>query len=48
MGTENKPYIEAMRQIRKSNKAGTHQDKRMKRKRTRKAAKDGAIADEKR
>ncbi len=34
-GNENKPYIEAMREIRKSNKAGTHQDKRDKRCRTR-------------
>jgi len=34
-GNENKQYIEAMREIRKSNKAGTHQDKRDKRCRTR-------------
>jgi hypothetical protein len=34
-GNENKPYIKAMREIRKSNKAGTHQDKRDKRCRTR-------------
>ena len=34
-GNENKPYIEAMREMRKSNKAGTHQDKRDKRCRTR-------------
>jgi len=45
-GNENKPYIEAMREIRKSNKAGTHQDKREKRNRTRqsqvyKATKEG-------
>jgi hypothetical protein len=34
---ENKPYIEAMREIRRSNKAGTHQDRREKRERTRRA-----------
>jgi hypothetical protein len=34
-GNENKPYIEAMREIRRSNKAGTHQDGRAKRVRTR-------------
>jgi len=36
-GNENKPYIEAMREIRRSNKAGTHQDRRTKRCRTRSA-----------
>jgi hypothetical protein len=40
---ENKPYIEAMRDIRRSNKAGTHADKREKRARTRKAKLDKAI-----
>lgn len=44
-GNENKPYIEAMREIRRSNKAGTHADKRTKRARTRKASKDKAIRD---
>jgi hypothetical protein len=34
---ENKPYIEAMREIRKSNKAGTHADRRYRRARTRQA-----------
>ena len=41
-GIENKPYIEAMREIRKSNKAGTH-DNRPKRLRTRKAVLSNAI-----
>ena len=45
-GNENKPYIEAMREIRRSNKAGTHADKRNKRARTRKASKDKAIREE--
>ena len=44
-GNENKPYIEAMREIRRSNKAGTHADKRTKRARTRKANLDKAIRD---
>jgi len=44
-GNENKPYIEAMREIRKSNKAGTHADKRTKRARTRKAQTNKAIKD---
>ena len=43
---ENKPYIEAMREIRRSNKAGTHQDKRYKRARTRKAKLDKALREE--
>jgi hypothetical protein len=43
---ENKPYIEAMREIRRSNKAGTHADKREKRNRTRKAKLDKAIREE--
>jgi len=44
---ENKPYIEAMREIRRSNKAGTHQDKREKRARTRQAKLDKALREEK-
>jgi hypothetical protein len=44
---ENKPYIEAMREIRKSNKAGTHQDKREKRARTRQAKLEKALREEK-
>jgi hypothetical protein len=40
---ENKPYIEAMREIRRSNKAGTHQDRRDKRARTRSAKLNNAI-----
>jgi hypothetical protein len=43
---ENKPYIEAMREIRRSNKAGTHQDKREKRSRTRQAKLDKALREE--
>ena len=43
---ENKPYIEAMREIRKSNASGTHADKREKRARTRKAKLDKAIGEE--
>jgi hypothetical protein len=42
-GNENKPYIEAMREIRRSNKAGTHADKREKRCRTRSAKLKKAI-----
>ena len=41
-GIENKAYIQAMREIRKSNKAGTH-DNRPKRLRTRKAVLSNAI-----
>ncbi len=41
-GIENKPYIEAMREIRKSNASGTH-DNRPNRLRTRKAIKTRAI-----
>lgn len=44
-GNENKPYIEAMREIRRSNKAGTHADKRAKRARTRQSSKYKAIKD---
>jgi hypothetical protein len=46
-GNENKPYIEAMREIRRSNKAGTHADKRTKRARTRKAQIERALREEK-
>ena len=45
-GNENKPYIEAMREIRRSNKAGTHADKRDKRARTRKAKLDKVLREE--
>jgi hypothetical protein len=45
-GNENKAYIEAMREIRRSNKAGTHADKREKRSRTRKEKLDKAIREE--
>lgn len=41
-GTENKAYIIAMREIRKSNASGTH-DNRPNRLRTRKAVKTNAI-----
>jgi len=41
-GIENKPYIEAMREIRKSNASGTH-DNRPNRERTRSTAKNKAI-----
>jgi hypothetical protein len=41
-GTENKAYIEGMRQIRRSNAAGTH-DSRPNRERTRSAARNKAI-----
>jgi hypothetical protein len=41
-GIENKPYIEAMREIRRSNASGTH-DNRPNRLRTRKAIKTQAI-----
>lgn len=41
-GVENKPYIEGMREIRKSNAAGTH-DSRPPRQRTRSTAKRQAI-----
>ena len=44
-GNENKPYIEAMREIRRSNKAGTHADKREKRCRTRMAKLKQAITE---
>lgn len=41
-GTENKPYIIAMRELRRSNKAGTH-DNRPNRQRTRANVKRQAI-----
>lgn len=41
-GIENKPYIEAMRELRKSNASGTH-DNRPNRLRTRKDIKTQAI-----
>ena len=43
---ENKPYIEAMRELRRSNASGTHADKREKRQRTRKAKLDKALREE--
>lgn len=46
-GNENKPYIEAMREIRRSNASAPHEDSRTKRKRTRKASKDNAINESK-
>ena len=45
-GIENKQYIEAMRELRKSNASGTHQDKREKRARTRKAKLEKALREE--
>jgi len=44
-GIENKPYIEAMREIRRSSAAGTH-DNRPNRLRTRKAIKTQAIKEQ--
>jgi len=41
----NTPYIEGMREIRKSNASGTHADKRQKRARTRQASKSRTIKD---
>ena len=46
-GNENKPYIEAMRELRKSSASGTHADKREKRSRTRKAQLEKALREEK-
>jgi hypothetical protein len=46
-GNENKPYIEAMREIRRSNKAGVHADRRTKRCRTRSAKLMKAIEESK-
>ena len=45
-GIENKGYIEGMRELRRSNAAGTHADKREKRTRTRKAKLDKALREE--
>lgn len=45
MGTENPEYIKAMRELRRSNAATTHADKRDRRKRTRKLKKEKAIND---
>lgn len=42
-GSENKGYIEGMRKIRRSNAAGTHADKRFRRKRTRKEMNDAEV-----
>lgn len=47
MGTENKPYIEAMRLLRRSGAATPHRDKRTKRKRTRTASKSNDIRNSK-
>lgn len=44
-GIENKPYIEAMRELRKSNAATTH-DNRPNRLRTRQAVKNQAIKEQ--
>lgn len=44
-GTENPEYIQAMREKRRSNAAGLHQDKRFKRKRTRSTQRKTAIKD---
>lgn len=44
-GIENKPYIEAMREIRKSNASGTH-DNRPNRLRTRSTVKNQAIKEQ--
>lgn len=45
-GIENKQYIEAMRELRRSNASGTHADKREKRARTRKAKNEKAIRED--
>lgn len=44
-GTENPEYIQAMREKRRSNAAGLHQDKRFKRRRTRSTQRKTAIKD---
>jgi hypothetical protein len=46
-GNENKPYIEAMREIRRSNATTPHEDSRTKRSRTRQASKDKDINESK-
>jgi hypothetical protein len=43
---ENKPYIEAMRELRRSNATTPHEDSRTKRARTRQASKDKSIREE--
>lgn len=43
----NPAYAEGMRQIRRSNAAGTHEDKRTRRRRTRSSAQAAAIKDSK-
>lgn len=45
-GIENKPYIEAMRELRRSNATTPHEDNRTKRARTRKAKLDKALREE--
>jgi hypothetical protein len=45
-GNENKPYIEAKREIRRTNKAGTQADRLAKRARTRKARIEKALREE--
>lgn len=47
MANENKPYIEAMRDLRRSNAAGTHADRRTRRNRSRSAQRKNAINDAK-
>lgn len=42
-GSENKGYIEAMREKRRSNASGTHADRRYRRKRTRKEMNDAEV-----
>jgi hypothetical protein len=44
--SENKPYIEAMRELRRSNATTPHEDSRTKRARTRQASKDKTIREE--
>jgi len=46
-GNENKPYIEAMREIRRSSSTTPHEDSRTKRARTRKASKEKSINESK-
>jgi len=46
-GTENPEYIAAMRNIRRSNAAGTHEDRRTRRNRSRAERKRNAIKDAK-
>jgi len=44
-GTANPEYAEGMREIRRSNAAGLHQDRRERRSRTRSAGRDKAVKD---